>query len=178
MAKLIIIVGVGGSGKTTYGKSLAEERYATAFIDGTLAEGDARRAGFRCLGEMVARLLGRGEDCVMDESHLTHPGFRETFKDFCDQFLAGVDQEWIFFENDILACINNVYFDQNKAKPRIGLPRLKAVQDQGRHYEVPPPGIYPGHHQARSVYQQPSPQFNDILKAQTWLQAEIERQSK
>jgi hypothetical protein len=177
VAKLTIIVGVGGSGKTTYCHELASERNATPFTDGTLAHSDRRRAGFGCLGEMVARLLRNKEDCVMDESHLTHTAFRETFKKFCDEFLAGVEQEWIFYENDVLACINNVYYDYH-VNGRTGVSRLKAVENQGSVYVVPPAGTYPGHHQARPVYRQPSPQFDDKQEALAWLQGEIARQGK
>jgi len=92
MARLIVIVGMGGSGKSTLCREIASSRKAIPFQDATLANGDRRRAGYDCLGEIVARLLRRNQDCVMDESHLTVPEFRNIFRAFCDDFLSGVEQ--------------------------------------------------------------------------------------
>ena len=179
MAKLTIIVGIGGSGKTHLCADLAKGGNARPFYDATLAGDDNKRAGFNCLGEMVARLLGTREDCVMDESHLTVPSFREKFKRFCDQFLIGVEQEWIFFERDVVSCINNVHHDY-QIKGRQELSRLKAVRGQSRDYEVPPPGAYPGHQLPRPVYRRPSPIFDDHQEAEAfaWLESEIARLEK
>src|SRR4051812_13436304 len=105
MAKLTIIVGIAGSGKSWLCDEIARQGATQVHIfkDATLTEGnDDRRAGHGSLGEMVARLLGRSEDCVMDESHLTHAKFRLSFREFCDTFLVGVEQSWIFFEADLL----------------------------------------------------------------------------
>lgn len=179
MARLTIIVGVAGSGKSSLRREIARERRIKGFGDATLTNhDDRRRAGRGCLGELVARLLGRGEDCVMDESHLTMDHFRGLFKGFCDEFLPNVEQEWIFFENDALACINNVYHDMYvEVKDRDWLGRLKALRNQSKAYEVPPAGAYPGYQAPIRVYQQASPRFADKEEAQRWLHDEIERLS-
>lgn len=178
MAKLTIIVGIAGSGKSALRKEIAGNRNIKGFGDGTLVKCEPRRAGFDCLGEMVARLLGRQEDCVMDESHLTMRHFRDLFKEFCDQYLPGVQQEWIFFERNVIACINNIYHDMYvRVKERDLLSRLKALKCQGKPkaYEVPAAGEYPGHQAPHPVYRQESPKFTDEQEAMHWLQGEITR---
>lgn len=137
---------------------------------------DRKRAGYDCLGEIVARLIGRGEDCVMDESHLTDPSFRGAFKGFCDEFLPGVEQEWIFFEEDVVACINNVYADHQGPR-KGGATRLSALMGQIGAYVVPTPGSFPGHEGPRLVYRRESPKFGEGQEAEAlaWLHGEIAR---
>jgi hypothetical protein len=121
VARLTIIVGMGGSGKTRLCNKLAMEGNTKAFPDATLPAKDGdhlRRAGHDRLGELVARLLGSQEECVMDEAHLVNADFRNRFKDFCDRFLIGVKQEWIFFEHNVVACINNIYHDYENTRTR------------------------------------------------------------
>ena len=171
MAKLTIIVGMGGSGKPLLCSEITDASKACKFTDATLTNNDRRRAGYDCLGEMIARLLGRGQDCVMDESHLTVPTFRDTFRNFCDEFLKGVEQEWIFFERNVVACVNNVFHDwQNK---RTEPSRLEALENQIKVYQVPRAGEFPGYQQPRPVYRQQSPKFKTSEEGQAliWLRA-------
>lgn len=180
MPKLSIIVGMAGSGKTWFCEQIANQSTpkAVTFPDATLiCNDDNRRAGHRTLGEMVARLLGRSEDCVMDESHLTVPIFRDKFKSFCDTFLPGIQQDWIFFEANVVACINNVYHDAH-ANNRSDLSRFKALENQRKIYRVPDESEWPGR-QVQRVYQRGNPQFDasSELDAVAWLQAEISKLS-
>lgn len=180
MAKLTIIVGIGGSGKTSLCKEIANQSPTPTYVfpDATLVQNnDERRAGHGALGEMVARLLGRGEDCLMDESHLVHPGFRNSFKRFCDTLLVGVDQNWIFFEADGLACINNVYYDYTFGnRKRDHLSRFRAVDDQRQKYTVPDETDFPGRI-VHKVYQGEAPRFKASEESQAikWLQSEIHK---
>lgn len=167
MAKLTIIVGMAGSGKSHFCEKYAKEHNAKAFLDGTLANKDEKRAGFDCLGEIVARLLGRNEDCVMDESHLCMKSFRGKFKAFCDEFLPEVEQEWIFFEKNTLASINNIFHDFQKG--RTSSSRLEAILGQSNGYTVPAREEYPGTRQPEPAYQRPSPRFTNEEEAVRWV---------
>ena len=178
MTKLSIIVGMAGSGKTWLCDDIAKQSTpkAVMFPDATLTCNDnKRRAGHQTLGEMVARLLGGSEDCVMDESHLTDPNFRMMFKEFCDTFLVGIQLDWIFFEPNVVACINNVYHDAHTHQ-RFDLSRFKALESQRKIYSVPNESEWPGR-QVQSVYQRANPQFksSNEQEAVAWLQAEIDR---
>ncbi|WP_125199130.1 hypothetical protein [Guyparkeria sp. SCN-R1] len=177
MAKLTIIVGVGASGKSTLRKQICEKTGARGFEDGTAVPrgNDRRRAGHRALPELVARLLGpSAQDCVLDESHLVHERFRKEFQRFCDKHLPGVEQEWIFFNNDLAACASNAYFDAMN-HGRKDASRFRSILGQSKKYVVPEVGSYPGHDQVLSVYQQEKPQFRtgEEEKARKWLKAAI-----
>ena len=176
MPQLTIIVGMAGSGKTKLCEEIAKQSSTTfSFSDATLVHNDYRRAGYQCLGEIVARLLGRNENCVMDESHLTNSCFRKKFKKFCDDFLHGIEQRWIFFEPNVLKCINNVYKDFQKKKAD-ELPRLKALNNQRKIYKPPCQSEFPGQTE-REVYSNNDPQFSDESEAVKWLESTIEHLS-
>jgi hypothetical protein len=169
VAKLFIIVGMGGSGKSKLCEAIAERSKAVAFKDATLTKDHHRRAGHDCLGELVARLLGFQEDCVMDEAHLVNADFRNEFKGFCDRFLQGAEQEWIFFEHNVVACINNVFHDWENGQKDVS--RLQSLANQIKEYQVPPAGQFPGHQEPQQIYRQPSPKFKDcqVMEARIWL---------
>lgn len=176
MPKLTVIVGMAGSGKTWLCNAITDqcEPRPFTFSDATLTFTDDRRAGHQCLGEMVARLLGRDEDCIMDESHLTVPYFRKQFKDFCDKFLVGVEQEWIFFEADIVACVNNLYHDKAENR-RHELSRYRALKNQHEIYRVPSEADWPGR-RIQSVYCAADPRFDRTGESEAieWLQYQIQ----
>jgi len=176
MTKLSIIVGMGGSGKTRLCNDIADQSTprAAIFEDATLTNNDQRRAGHQCLGEMVARLLGRSEDCVMNESHLTVHSFRENFRDFCNTFLPSIQTRWIFFQADVLACINNVYHDAQNG--RCELSRFQAIHNQLNIYTLPNETEWPNR-TVRPVHQGDNPKFDNEAKAVAWLHSEILRLS-
>lgn len=169
MSTLTIVVGMAGSGKSTFCKSVAHQTGAKLFEDATLTSNDERRAGLNCLGEIVARLVGRNEDCIIDESHLTVPSFRNLFKDFCDSFLPNVNQKWIFFEKDVRACINNVYEDAQNGRDDPS--RFKALNNQRVAYQIPEPHAFPG------FQVQPVTSTNDRFGTETeaivWLESKV-----
>lgn len=152
---------------------IAKKSNAAAFKDATLVtEGDHhRRAGHDRLGELVARLLGFQQDCVMDEAHLVNADFRGEFKDFCDRFLQGVEQKWIFFEHNVVTCINNVYHDWEITGTRKEVSRRRSLANQIKEYEVPPAGNFPGHQGPRKIVWQEPPKFKDCEEAAalSWL---------
>jgi hypothetical protein len=170
MPKLTIIAGPGGSGKTWLCKKIAVETSARPFPEATnVGPGDERgRAGHDRLPELVVLLLVNGLDCVMDEAHLVNLDFRQEFRRFCDTHLLGVQQKWLFFERNVLACINNVFADWNKMK-RQDQSRFDSLNRQLEVYKPPPLGEFPGHQKLQTVYLQPSPQFNDEVQARAWL---------
>lgn len=172
MAKLTIVLGMAGSGKTHFCKQLSQESGAKFFNDATLVD-DKRRSGHGCLSEIVARLLGRSEDCIMDESHLTVSSFRSRFKSFCDEYLEGIELQWICFEADVLACINNVFYDfTNQIRSKPG--RLNALNRQRTQYELPSETELPDR-LVQTVYRQAEPEFKHEDTAIKWLESEIER---
>lgn len=166
---------MAGSGKSSLCDQIERDSKSSVntFKDATLTHDDRRRAGHGCLGEMVARLLGRSEDCVMDEGHLTDPGFRDLFKAFCDEFLDGVEKTWIFYSADTLSCVNNVFHDAT-TQGRVELSRYKALNNQRLVYQPPSEADWPGR-ELREVYRSEKPQFTNEHDAVGWLESEISR---
>jgi hypothetical protein len=175
VARITIIVGMGGSGKSMLCDEIAAKSNATAFKDATLIEeGDHhRRAGYDRLAEVVARLLGPNkQDCIMDEAHLVNANFRSEFRNFCNTFLDDVKQEWIFFEHNVVACINNIVHDWETGRKR-DVRRLQSFANQITEYKVPLAGDYPGYLKPQPAYRQESPRFKDWEEeaALSWLYA-------
>ena len=176
MPKLTIIVGMAGSGKTHLCRTIAAESSppAVPFPDATWANSGSKRAGHESLGEIVARLLGRGEDCVMDEAHLTSTEFRNHFKEFCETFLPEIELRWIFFKPDALQCINNVYRDCQGPDGRCELGRFESLNKQRLRYSVPDATEFPGR-EVWDVYRHDKRQFSKEAIAVEWLESEIDR---
>jgi hypothetical protein len=151
---------MGGSGKSTLCKEIAGEIGTDPFSDATLTWNDSARAGHKCLGELVARLLRTNQDCVMDEAHLVDAGFRKEFRRFCDEFLRDVKQKWIFLERDVVACINNVFREWEKENGRKELSRLTSLANQIKEYKVPLASEFEGHEfETRPVHSQEPRKF-------------------
>ena len=186
MPKLTIIVGMAGSGKSHLLSEISKSGgvpMENCFPDATLAQENKHRAGFKRLPEIVARLLGNNEDCVMDEAHLADPEFQRYFRGFMDEFLRDVDQHWIFFKHDVVACINNLYRDAERGV-HTGYDRFKALDNQRKVYRVPGKAEWSGesgvttieflpvHNSVNSRFAQA-----DKTDAIDWLQSEIKRLS-
>lgn len=179
MAKLFIIVGMAGSGKTYAANELARnEKIRNVFPDATNVDCcDKKRAGINSLGEIVARLK-RGENCVMDEAHLTNDEFRKHFITFCNTFLGEIDISWIVFELNKLNCINNLKhdFDHHNRKDK---GRLESFKNQAENYssdsvkkELESMGFQV---ETRAVTSS-NVFFNDLEKAMKWLDDAIKQE--
>ncbi len=170
MPKLTIIVGMAGSGKTVLRKELAQQYGCKGFSDATLTHhDDSKRAGHKCLGEVVARLY-RNEDCVIDETHLTHEPFRVEFQRFCRDFLPDVQLHWIFINIDVLACANNLHNDmimKNRREPS----RFEALYHQQRSYVALPDLSTFQSCEVRSPYSPEHRRFEDKGDAVLWLRS-------
>ena len=178
MAKLTIIVGPGGSGKSTYGRMLNQKDGVFFSEDATLVSmaDNGQRAGFGKITEAVARMLGNGEDCIIEESHLLDPVFRNLFVKFCDERLPGVDRHWVFFEHSPLGCINNVYHDAYSEQERVERnhdSRFEAVLNQIKNYQVPEPAELAGDAMEIQPVSCTTKHFSRLNEAKTWLENEV-----
>ena len=178
MAKLTIIVGPGGSGKSTYGKELSQKEGVVFSEDATLVSmgKNEQRAGFGKFTEIVARLLGSGKDCIIEESHLLDPEFRKLFVSFCDELLPGVDRHWVFFEHNPLGCINNVYHDADPQQGRVERDhdsRFEAVLNQIKNYQVPDPSELAGDTMETQPVSCTKAHFGCLDDAKGWLENEV-----
>ncbi len=165
MTKLTIIVGMAGSGKTTLCRQLADPEHQ--FSDVANPE-LGRRLGRRGVGELVAR-LARGEDCVVDAPNLAIPENRDRFRDFFEEFLPDVEVKWIFFEKDVVACVNNL--ERDLMAKRDQLSRLETFRDHARRYRLPDESW--GDFELRPVYKDDSPKFADEEAALRFVDEQI-----
>ena len=178
MAKLTIIVGPGGSGKSTYGGELSRKERVFFSEDATLVSmwDDNQRAGFGKITEAVVRMLRNGEDCIIEESHLVNLEFRKLFVSFCDELLPDVDRHWIFFEHNPLGCINNVYHDAYSKQRRVERDhdsRFKAVVSQIENYRVPEPAELVGDTMGTQPVSCTAEHFGCLSDAKIWLENEV-----
>lgn len=96
--RVTFIVGLPGSGKTTYIADRMDSFEDSVVLD-DLNVGNAFKST-KVLNEAIAS----GKDIVIADCYLV---FRETRARAIEIF-KGFEQEWIFFENDPAACMENV----------------------------------------------------------------------
>lgn len=95
MAKVICIVGLPGSGKTTLiEKMRADNPNLIAFDDISSREE---------VQEVITQ-LDKGNECIISDVYLTEP----TFRKMAEIHFHNHSIEWVFFENDPEKCRANV----------------------------------------------------------------------
>ena len=107
MAKIIFILGLSGSGKTYLSERLKNETGAEVFTN-LLADDSG-------LGALIQSLRD-GKDCIIDEVRFCLPAYREQILQSLSQ-IAGLDVQWICYENDLETANWNVIHRTNKGDP-------------------------------------------------------------
>ena len=109
MVKVILIAGLPGAGKTTYGKQLASELSAEFFDDFKLnAINDSSL--FHCSRHYhrLTHLLKTGKPCVVTDIDFCNGQSREEAETRIRENVPDVDVQWRFFANDPEKCLENV----------------------------------------------------------------------
>src|SRR5579863_4929737 len=91
--KLILLIGLPGSGKSTYGNSLGYP-----FLDDLMQNG-----GFDAL-----RALSPTETLIISDSGLIWPGARTAFLSLVETILPVTKIEYVAWHNDPLGCHENI----------------------------------------------------------------------
>lgn len=125
MTKVIMLVGLPGSGKTTYAQTHLNS--AVLFDDPS-----ASPKGIEALRKHIQEI---GGDIVVTDVY----SVKREVRALADEKLRGWGVqhiEWIFFENDPEACIANVK-RRNAEEPRFRLIPDGYVREASRQYEIP-----------------------------------------
>lgn len=96
--KIIVIVGLPGSGKTMLGKSLLEK-------DGVLLDDVSNNGGLEAIQQHINAKVAQ---IIVTDPHLCRSEAQRFAKTYFSQHAQDYVVEWIFFENDITACKNNL----------------------------------------------------------------------
>lgn len=92
--KITVIVGLPGSGKTTYGNSLGG-----LFVDDTSIIG---------LKLVALAIQNKNPHIVLSDVQLCRSSTRNQAKEWFAECAQGYEIEWVYFENDPVQCLANV----------------------------------------------------------------------
>jgi hypothetical protein len=92
--KITVLVGLPGSGKTTYGESLGG-----CFVDDTSILG---------LKLVVLAIQEQNPNIVVSDVQLCKASTRELAKQWFEACAPGYEIKWVYFENDPIQCLANV----------------------------------------------------------------------
>lgn len=104
--KLTVIVGLPGSGKTHLGKEL--EAQGALLIDDISINGGLDR---------LSKVVGHPH-IVITDPNLCISQDKQAAERMLPNICPGYEIEWIFFQNDSKACLNNILHRQNKGDYR------------------------------------------------------------
>jgi len=121
--KIILLIGLPGSGKSTYGKSLGYP-----FLDDLMQNG-----GFNVLREIERE--HEIKTLVISDSGLIWPGARKAFESMVNEILPVTEYEYVAWHNDPLGCYENI---QRRNDGRVI--SLPALLQMSKTY-VPPSGL-------------------------------------
>ena len=125
MTKVTMLVGLPGSGKTTYAKTLLDN--AVLFDDPS-----ASPKGLEALRKHIQEV---GGNIVVTDVY----AIKRDVRALADEKLRGwgvAQIDWVFFENDPEACIVNIK-RRNEQEPRFRLIPDGYVREASRQYEIP-----------------------------------------
>jgi hypothetical protein len=137
MSKITMIVGLPGSGKTTYAKELLCGKWATKLFDDPSVD----EKGIEALRLYVRN----GSNAIVTDVYCITPDVRalavEKMRSWSqDEWnrhsLYKIEIEWIFFANDPEACIANIK-RRNQENPNFRLIPDGLVREASRHYVIP-----------------------------------------
>jgi len=135
MAKLILIAGLPGSGKSTYGEKLKGEVGATCYVDDYHAKANGNRLGFENGREYRNLIAGleRGELWVASDIEWCRPEKRREVEAALRKAVPHVHIEWHFLATDEDTCRQRVQQrDRNSVDDE-----LSKIDELLQEYHVP-----------------------------------------
>jgi hypothetical protein len=134
--KVVLIAGLPGSGKSTYGTTLKGVIGATDFVDDYHADAINGNVAFnhgRKYCEMVAGLQ-KGQTWIASDIEWCRPEKRRAVEDALRAALPSVALEWRFLSTDESVCRERV---NGRGRPS-AQSELQKIEELSRVYHVPP----------------------------------------
>lgn len=137
MAKLIMLIGIQGSGKTTHSKILSEEYNAKVVSTDRVRQtyvGIEESEVFPTVYRLCKEELKSGNNVILDATHIT-PKVRKRSFDALDQYDVQYEKVAYYFDTPVEECIRRVAI-RNEDPNELKLP-LEVIESYGKNL-IPP----------------------------------------
>ncbi|GMV26423.1 MAG: hypothetical protein AMXMBFR58_24540 [Phycisphaerae bacterium] len=131
--ELLVVVGLPGSGKTEYMKTLASAVtgcVADDYMKDSLGGSEFTMSRSR---RLVVEALRTGKNCIVSDIELCRPHRRAEFEQTMRADVPSLLIRWVFFRNDPAACTQNVIC---RARPQM-IEELRKIQELAPQYQIP-----------------------------------------
>jgi hypothetical protein len=138
MAKLVIVVGMPGSGKSHYIREQQPQFPGICVHDYmSNSHGHSPRFTDSRLYPNLVRALRDGKDCLIADIEYCDTWRRVEVEEVITRDVPGLEIEWRFFENDPAKCEANA---ERRARSNLAEEKRK-IRDLSRKYQIPPEAI-------------------------------------
>lgn len=137
MAKLIMLIGIPGSGKTTHSVELSKKYNAKVISSDKVRQtfaGIEEKDVFPTVYRLCIEELKNGGNVILDATHITPKVRKRTF-DALDQYDVEYDKIAIYFDTPVDVCIKRVEI-RNKDPKELFLP-LEVIESYGKNIIMP-----------------------------------------
>lgn len=137
MAKLIMLIGIQGSGKTTYSKELSKEYNAEVVSTDKVRQtypGIVESEVFPTVYKLCAEKLKEGNNVILDATHITPKVRKRTF-DALDQYEVEYEKIAFYMDTPVEECIKRVDI-RNKNPEELFIP-LEVIESYGKNLIAP-----------------------------------------
>ena len=137
MAKLIMLIGIQGSGKTTYSKKLMEEYNAKVISTDRVRQtciGIEEKDVFPTVYKLCAEEIKQNHNVILDATHIT-PKVRKRSLDALDQYEIQYEKVAVYLNTPVEECLRRVEI-RNKDPKELFIP-LEVIESYGKNL-IPP----------------------------------------
>ena len=137
MAKLIMLIGIPGSGKTTHSVELSKKYNAKVISSDKVRQtfaGIEEKDVFPTVYRLCIEELKNGVNVILDATHITPKVRKRTF-DSLDQYGVPYDKIGIYFDTPVDVCVKRVEI-RNQDPNELFLP-LDVIESYGKNIVMP-----------------------------------------